>query len=89
MSDYPSCPLPPLPREVVQARAEDPSFAEVLGQARARAHRVAYDPEIHHPNAPRSGIHDHVAPEHIERMYELIDIWTARGERPRRHLRAV
>jgi len=88
MTDYPSCPLPPLPTEVARARAEDPGFAEVLGRARATARGVEYDPEIHHPNAPRGAGHDHVTPEHIERMYELIDRWTDRGAGVR-HLRAL
>lgn len=95
MSMYPSCRLPLLPSEVVQARAEDPAFAEVLGRARALVRRVAYDPTVHHPNAPRSGLHDRVPPEHIERMYELIDRWMERGGGGRaattayRHLRAI
>jgi hypothetical protein len=79
VTEYPSCPLPLHPEEVVRARAEDPAFAEVLGRARAKARGVEYDPTIHHPNAPRSGIHDRVKPEHEAAAEALRAEWETRG----------
>jgi len=41
--------LPFNPPELLVARMEDPSFAEVMGRARAKARHEEYRPERHHP----------------------------------------
>lgn len=69
-----------LPAEVRQAREEDPEFAEILGRARAHARNETYTPARHHPDRKRRG-DGHVNPEHIQKMYELIDEWMERGKR--------
>lgn len=83
----PSSVVPMPPAEVVRARVEDPTFAEVLGRARAKARGVEYDPELHHPNRPRSNAADWVNPQRVDAMNALIDRWLERGSAGQKHLR--
>lgn len=83
--EYPSLPIPLLPGEVLAARSEDPGFADVLGRARARAKNEAYDPTIHHPNAPRR---PNQVVEDEAKLRELCDRWEKLGK-PQRHLWAM
>lgn len=87
-----------LPPDVIAARLEDPSFAEVLGRCRARVRREGYDPERHYPYRGKLGfakVPVIVDREANERMAKLIEEWTTRGDQPnryiedRRHLRAL
>jgi hypothetical protein len=81
--------LPLLPPEVRAARAEDPTFAEVLGRARAKARRAEYRPEAHYPYRYAGPSHDRVNPVHVEKMAALVEKWERRGERANRYLRAL
>lgn len=80
-AEYPFSDLPLLPAEVVRSREEDPSFAEVLGRARARIAGVEYDPAKHYPHRPGAGKMD-VPQELAEKVQALIADWAARADHP-------
>jgi hypothetical protein len=69
------------------AREED--FGGVLGRARAKARGVRYDPDLHHPDAASRPFSERVKPEHMEKLYMLIDRFNERGSRGGRRLPAV
>ncbi len=87
-TEAPHSHLPIHPPEVRAARLEDPAFAEVMGRARAKALRTEYRPEVHYPFRPVGKSVDRANPAHDERLAELLERWTRRGERPNPYLRA-
>lgn len=71
-----------MPAEVLNARREDPDFAEVMGRARARARGEDYDPDLHHPDRGLVRAGAKLDPENLASLYELIDRWMDRRVEP-------